>query len=58
MLNDISSDLHNLEMQEVLASLNSSSSGLNQEEAQRRLVQFGPNELKSKERRLTNKTID
>ena len=50
MASDVSSDWHNLEMQEVLASLNSNSSGLSQEEAQRRLVQFGSNELRGKER--------
>jgi Ca2+-transporting ATPase len=41
---------HNLETPEVLASLNSERDGLSQEEAQRRLTQFGPNELTGRER--------
>ncbi|MFC1897691.1 cation-translocating P-type ATPase [Chloroflexota bacterium] len=36
---------HNLETKEVLASLETDHLGLSQEEAQRRLAQFGPNEL-------------
>jgi len=36
---------HNLEIAETLQSLNSSRQGLTGEEAQRRLAQFGPNEL-------------
>ena len=36
---------HNLEIAETLQSLDSSRQGLTQEEAQRRLAQFGPNEL-------------
>jgi Ca2+-transporting ATPase len=41
---------HNLESSEVLTALNSKSDGLSNEEAQRRLVQFGPNELAGKEK--------
>ncbi len=39
---------HNLETHEVLTALNSKREGLSQEEAQRRLAQFGPNELAKK----------
>ena len=42
---DITREWHNLETQDVLAALNSSGSGLSQEETQRRLTEFGPNEL-------------
>ena len=47
---DITREWHNLETQDVLAALNSSGSGLSQEEAQRRLAEFGPNELVEKEK--------
>jgi Ca2+-transporting ATPase len=39
---------YNLKRDEVITSLNSSSDGLSQEEAKRRLVQFGPNEVVKK----------
>jgi Ca2+-transporting ATPase len=39
---------YNLKPAEVITSLNSSSDGLSQEEAQKRLTQFGPNELVKK----------
>jgi len=39
---------HNLEASEAIASLNSTILGLSREEAQRRLAQFGPNELVKK----------
>jgi len=39
---------HNLEASEAIASLNSTTFGLSREEAQRRLAQFGPNELVKK----------
>jgi Ca2+-transporting ATPase len=39
---------HNLEASEAIASLNSTTLGLSREEAQRRLAQFGPNELVKK----------
>jgi len=41
---------HNLKASETITSLNSSASGLSQEEAQKRLEQFGPNELVEKEK--------
>ena len=41
---------HNLEVPEVLASLDSKRDGLSQEEAQRRLAQFGHNELAAGEK--------
>lgn len=41
---------HNLEIAEVLTSLNSKRDGLSQEEAQRCLAEFGPNELAGKEK--------
>lgn len=41
---------YNLEPAEVIASLNSNPHGLSQQEAQKRLAQFGPNELVQKER--------
>ncbi|MGD0352497.1 MAG: cation-translocating P-type ATPase [Dehalococcoidia bacterium] len=41
---------HNLEISEVFASLDSSREGLSQGEAQRRLAQFGPNELAEKKK--------
>jgi Ca2+-transporting ATPase len=41
---------HNLEVSEVLASLDSKRDGLSQEEAQRHLAEFGPNELAEKEK--------
>src|SRR3990172_6854257 len=39
---------HNLEISEVIASFNSNKDGLSQEEAKRRLAEFGPNELVEK----------
>ncbi|MDO8715968.1 MAG: cation-translocating P-type ATPase [Dehalococcoidales bacterium] len=39
---------HTLEVSEVIASLNSGTSGLSREEAERRLAEFGPNELTEK----------
>jgi len=45
-----SKNWHNLEASETITSLNSSASGLSQEEAQKRLEQFGPNELVEKEK--------
>ena len=39
---------HTLEVAEVIASLNSGTSGLSREEAKRRLAEFGPNELTEK----------
>ncbi len=45
---DIKRKWHNLEVAETLQSLDSSRQGLTQEEAQRRLAQFGPNELTTK----------
>jgi len=45
-----SENWHNLEASKAVASLNSSSDGLSQEEAQKRLAQFGPNELVTKEK--------
>lgn len=39
---------YNLTVDEVLESLNSSPQGLSHEEAQKRLEQFGPNELAEK----------
>ena len=41
---------HNLESSEVLTALSSKLDGLSNEEAQRRLVQFGPNELAAKKK--------
>ena len=41
---------HNLEISEVLTSLDSKREGLSQGEAQRRLAQFGPNELAEKKK--------
>jgi Ca2+-transporting ATPase len=41
---------HNLDVPEVLASLDSKHDGLSQEEAQRRLAEFGPNELAGKKK--------
>ncbi len=45
-----SKNWHNLKASETITSLNSSASGLSQEEAQKRLEQFGPNELVEKEK--------
>ena len=41
---------HNLDISEALAFLNSDRTGLSNEEAQHRLVEFGPNELAGKEK--------
>ncbi len=41
---------HNLEASDVLIALDSKPDGLSNEEAQRRLVQFGPNELAAKKK--------
>jgi len=46
----VSRNWYNLKPDEVIAYLKSSPSGLSQEEAQRRLAQFGPNELMEKEK--------
>ena len=45
-----SENWHNLEASKAVTSLNSSSDGLSQEEAEKRLAQFGPNELVKKEK--------
>jgi len=41
---------HNQEVSEVVSSLNSSGNGLSQAEAQRRLAQYGPNELREEKK--------
>jgi len=41
---------HNLSVSEVIESLNSGTQGLTREEAERRLAQFGPNELAEKKK--------
>jgi len=46
----VSQNWYNLQSSSVLTSLNSSSNGLSQEEAQKRLAQYGPNELVEKEK--------
>jgi Ca2+-transporting ATPase len=46
----VNENWHNLDVPEVLASLDSKRDGLSQEEAQRRLVKFGPNELAGKKK--------
>jgi len=46
----VNENWHNLEIPEVLASLDSKHDGLSQEEAQRRLAQFGHNELAAGEK--------
>ncbi|MBI4180342.1 MAG: cation-translocating P-type ATPase, partial [Chloroflexi bacterium] len=46
----INSNWHNLEAQEALTTLNSSTNGLSREEANRRLAQYGPNELAEKKK--------
>jgi len=45
-----SKNWHNLKTSETITSLNSSASGLSQEEVQKRLAEFGPNELVEKEK--------
>lgn len=45
---DVNKAWHTLEITEVITSLNSDNSGLSREEAKRRLVEFGPNELVEK----------
>lgn len=45
-MNIVNRNCHTLSIEETLQSLNSSHQGLSQEEAARRLAQFGPNELK------------
>ena len=47
---DTNKNWHNLEISEVLTSLDSKREGLSQGEAQRRLAQFGPNELAEKKK--------
>ena len=42
---------HQKETKDILDDLQSSSKGLSSEEAQRRLLEYGPNELKEKEKR-------
>jgi len=46
----VNQNWYNLKPAEVMASLNSSPYGLSQEEAQRRLAKFGPNELREKDK--------
>jgi Ca2+-transporting ATPase len=46
----VNENWHNLDVPEVLASLDSKHDGLSQEEAQRRLAEFGPNELAGKKK--------
>jgi magnesium-transporting ATPase (P-type) len=41
---------HAMEIEETLADLNSKENGLTQEEARKRLEQFGPSELKKEKR--------
>ena len=41
---------HNLSASEAIESLNSRNQGLSKEEAERRLAQFGPNELAEKKK--------
>ncbi|MEM2607565.1 MAG: cation-transporting P-type ATPase, partial [Candidatus Bathyarchaeia archaeon] len=41
---------HAMEAQEVLKLLGSNENGLSQDEAQRRLMEYGPNELKREKR--------
>lgn len=45
---DVNKAWHTLEISGVIASLDSSTSGLSREEAKRRLAEFGPNELTEK----------
>ena len=47
---EINKNWHNLEIADVYASLDSKREGLSQEEAQRRLAHFGPNELAEKKK--------
>ena len=47
---DVTREWHNLETHEVLTALDSGDSGLTSDEAQRRLVEFGPNELAEKKK--------
>ena len=46
----VNANWHNLDVSEVLTFLGSKHDGLSQEDAQRRLAQFGPNELAEKEK--------
>ena len=46
----VNQNWYNLKPAEVISSLNSSSHGLSQQEAQKRLAEFGPNELVEKEK--------
>ena len=43
---------HAMEIEETLRELNVEETGLSQEEAQKRLQQFGPNELKKEKGKL------
>ena len=47
---DVTREWHSLETHEVLTALDSGDSGLTSDEAQRRLVEFGPNELAEKKK--------
>src|SRR4030042_1024277 len=47
---ELNKNWHSLEIPEVLTSLDSKREGLSQREAQRRLAQFGPNELAEKKK--------
>jgi P-type Ca2+ transporter type 2C len=47
---EINKNWHNLEIADVYASLDSKREGLSQAEAQRRLAQFGPNELSERKK--------
>ena len=47
--NDSTGDLKSIPMSEVLAKLGSSPDGLSQAEAQKRLAQYGPNEIQEKQ---------
>jgi len=47
---EINKNWHNLEIADVYASLDSKREGLSQQEAQRRLAHFGPNELAEKKK--------
>ena len=52
-----SEDLKSIPMSELLAKLGSSPDGLSQAEAQKRLVQYGPNEIEEKKTNLLLKLL-
>jgi hypothetical protein len=54
---DAKEDLKSLSMPELLARLASSPEGLSQAEAQKRLVQYGPNEIEEKKNNLFLKLL-